>query len=427
MTPSTTPDPRDPDGLPSIASADWLCRQETQALFAALCRDGFEARAVGGTVRNTLMGLPVADVDLATDAPPAEVTRLAEAAGFKVVPTGLEHGTLTVVVDRHPFEVTTLRHDVETFGRHARVAFTGDWEADARRRDFTMNALYATASGRVLDPIGGYGDLVQRRVRFIGDARARIREDYLRILRFFRFHATYGRGGLDEEGLAAALAEREGLVRLSAERVRAELVRILAASGAVPVVEAMAQTGFLTTTLAGVAHLAAFARMVGQDMAAGEPAEAMLRLATLAVRIPEDAERLTGRLRLANAEHEALMRLVAPRPKGTADMTDQAARALVYRLGPGATAALRYDRALAGEGDEAADRRWRELVALARDWQPPVLPVRGADLIALGLPPGPDLGRLLARLEEAFIAEDFVTRREDLLARATAWIAAAKD
>ncbi len=236
----------DSAGLPSLADADWLTRPQTREVFAALTAEGAEARAVGGAVRNALMGIPVKDVDIATTALPGEVMRLADRAGLHAVPTGIEHGTVTVVAGKVPFEVTTLRRDIETFGRHAKVTFTTDWREDAMRRDFTMNALYADPDGTVHDPLGGYADLQARRVRFIGDAHQRIREDYLRILRFFRFGAQYGDARApDAEGLAAAAAEKAGLSLLSGERIRSELMLLLAAPGAVPALRQMRDAGII--------------------------------------------------------------------------------------------------------------------------------------------------------------------------------------
>ena len=235
---------------PSLAGSDWLVRPETRAVFTALAARGFEARAVGGAVRNALLGHPVVDVDIATPARPDEVIAAAKAAGLTPVPTGIAHGTVTVVANHVPYQVTTLREDVETHGRHATVAFTGDWAADARRRDFTLNALYCNAEGRVFDPLSGYADLAARRVRFIGDARERIREDYLRILRFFRLTAEYGEGPPDADGLVACVREREGLARLSAERVREELFRLLAARRGPELVRAMFDHGLLALLLA---------------------------------------------------------------------------------------------------------------------------------------------------------------------------------
>lgn len=232
-------------------SGDWINHPGTQALCAALTQAGHQALFVGGCVRNDLLGVPVADIDLATDALPEIVTNLAESAGFRVIPTGLDHGTVTVLTDGLAHEVTTFRRDVATDGRHATVAFTAEVAQDAARRDFTMNALYADASGNVIDPLGGLPDLLARRVRFVGDADARIREDYLRILRFFRFHAVYGDpdGGIDAEGLAACAAHIDGLATLSRERIGAELRKLLSARDPAPAVAAMAQCGALMVIL----------------------------------------------------------------------------------------------------------------------------------------------------------------------------------
>ena len=292
---------------PSLKDADWLKRPQTVRVFSALSKDGVTTRAVGGAVRNTLLGLPVTEIDLATTALPERVMALAKAAGLKAVPTGIEHGTVTVIVDGMPFEVTTLRRDVETYGRHATVAFTEDWEEDAKRRDFTLNALYADRDGTVFDPLGGYGDLVAGRVRFIGEAEDRIKEDYLRILRFFRFNAYYGKGPLDPEGLAACVKLRAGLDQLSAERVAGELRRILVAPQAVRAIEALFDYGLLTDLLASAPRMIRFTRLVAAEEALGLAPDPALRLAALAVFVAEDAERLAERLRLSNAEQAVLL------------------------------------------------------------------------------------------------------------------------
>ena len=230
-------------------------------MLAVLDRDGEEARVVGGAVRNALMGQPPGDIDIATTATPDEVMRRAHAAGLKPVPTGLDHGTVTVVAGGVGIEVTTLRQDVETDGRRAMVAFGRDWEADARRRDFTINAFSADRTGHVYDPIGGFDDLARRRVRFIGDPVTRIREDYLRILRFFRFHAGYGAGPPDAAGLHACLAERAGLAKLSRERIRLELMKLFKAARAGPTLQVMADTGLIHAVLGGIADPMAFTRL----------------------------------------------------------------------------------------------------------------------------------------------------------------------
>ena len=278
---------------------DWLNAAPTQAVFAMLSRAGHRALAVGGCVRNAALGAPVADVDLATDARPERVMALAEAAGLKAVPTGIDHGTITVVADGIPHEVTTFRRDVATDGRHATVAFSNDVTEDAARRDFTMNALYAEADGTVIDPLGGLPDLHARRLRFIGDPAARIAEDYLRILRFFRFTAWYGDPdhGIDAEGLAACAAAGDGLDRLSAERIGHEMRRLLAASDPAPSVAAMAQAGLLWRVLPG-AEPAALPVLVHLEP---RPSEWTVRLAALGGD--------TARLRLSNAEARTVVAL----------------------------------------------------------------------------------------------------------------------
>ena len=257
----------------NLGDAVWLTQGPLARLLAVLDRDGEEARVVGGAVRNALIGEPIAEIDVATTAVPDEVLRRVTAAGFKPVPTGIEHGTITVVIDRHPFEVTTLRQDVETYGRHAKVAFGRDWKTDAERRDFTINALSAARDGTVYDYVGGLADLEARRVRFIGDPAKRIAEDYLRILRFFRFHAAYGHGHPDPEGLAACIAGRDGLDQLSRERVRMELMKLLLAPHAAPTLTAMTDSGLLVRFIGGVPYLASFGNMVKVEAAIGVPAD----------------------------------------------------------------------------------------------------------------------------------------------------------
>ena len=406
---------------PSLAGVEWLDLPETRAVLAALNSDGVETRAVGGAVRNTLLGLPVTEIDLATTAEPERVIALAGQAGFKAVPTGIDHGTVTIVAEGKPFEVTTLRRDVETFGRHAKVAYTTSWEEDAGRRDFTLNALYADRDGNVFDPIGGYGDLQAGRVRFIGEAEARIKEDYLRILRFFRFHAYYGKGPMDAEGLHAAVRLREGLAQLSAERIAGEMRRILVAPGAVGAVEALFDYGLLTNVLGSVPRLVRFERLVAIDEANGLASNAALRLAALAVFVEEDVARLADRLRLSNAERTVLA--LGAFGIDAALPADEAAKALLYRLGPDS---YRSRLLLAWADADACpdDGEWRKVLALSDRWQAPVFPIGGNDVMALGELKGPDIGELLKRLERDWIASGFALDRDQLLAKASAFIAA---
>ena len=393
----------------------WLKEDPLARLLGVLDRDGEEARVVGGAVRNALMQLPHGDIDLATTAPPADVTRRAQAAGFRTIPTGFDHGTVTVIVDGVPFEVTTLREDVETFGRHATVRFGRDWKRDAERRDFTMNGLSLSADGTVHDDVGGRADIAARRVRFIGDAATRIAEDYLRALRFFRFHAFYGEGAPDADGLAATIRARDGLAQLSRERVRMEIVKLLVAPRAEAALAVMADAGLLTLLTGGVPQRESFARMIRIEAALGLAPDAMRRLAALNVQIAEDADRLPARLRLSNAEHERLAAMGAEWWRLLPAMGDVAARALIYRAGAEAFTE-RVLLAFARADADPADALWRDLVTLPQHWTAPVFPLRGADFISRGVEKGPALGKALDAAEEAWIAADFPVEA-DALAR----------
>jgi poly(A) polymerase len=390
---------------PSLGQAAGLREGALGLLLATLNRDGEEARIVGGAVRNAMLGEPIGEIDVATTALPAEVMRRAATAGFKPVPTGIEHGTVTIVIDGRPFEVTTLREDIETFGRHANVRFGRDWQADAQRRDFTINALSASVDGTVHDYVGGLADLAIRRVRFIGEADKRIAEDYLRILRFFRFHAAYGHGLPDQHGLAACIAARGGLEQLSRERVRMELLKLLLARHAAPTLAVMVESGLLIPVLGGVPDLAAFSNVAKLEAAAGVPVDAMHRLGALAVRVTEDAERLWQRLRLSNDEHERLAAIGEAwwrmRPSD-----QQGARVQFYQLGPQRfvdRALVAWARSSAGAHDPA----WSALVALPERWTVPVFPLKAKDFIRRGVPQGPALGAALRTAEAAWIAADF--------------------
>lgn len=361
----------------------WL--EGAQPVFAALAPH--PAYAVGGAVRNALLGQPVADVDIATAARPEEVMRRAEAAGLRAVPTGFAHGTVTVVAGGEDYEVTTFRRDEESFGRHARVAFSDDLAEDARRRDFTLNALYATPAGEVVDPLGGLADCLARRVRFVGRAEERIREDYLRILRFFRFHAWYGAGPPDAAGLAACAALAGGLEGLSRERVGAEMMKLLAAPDPVPAVAAMAEAGVLAQVRPGAAP-AALARLA----AAGAPADPVLRLAALGGR---------GELRLSRRDARRIGAL------STAALGAAGPGELGYRLGAAeAEAAMLLRQALTGAPPPPG---WRGAVAAGAA---AVFPLRAADLPETGAA----LGRRLAALEARWIASGFRLGRAELLA-----------
>ncbi len=391
-----------------LTGAPWLYEGALPRLLDLLDGNGEEARVVGGAVRNALLGLPSDEIDVATTALPEEVKRRVTAAGYKAVPTGIEHGTITVVVGNAPFEVTTLRQDVETYGRHAKVEFgVRDWRADAERRDFTINALSVSRDGTVYDYCGGLEDLAARRVRFIGDPRKRIEEDYLRILRFFRFDAAYGTSDHPyAEGIAACVAGRDGLDQLSRERVRQELMKLLVAPHAVPSLISMADAGLLLRVLGGVSYLGSYEMMVKVEGATGLPPDPVRRLAALGVAVVEDAERLWLKLRLSNNEHARLMsmgegwRLMSPA------IGEAGRRALLYRLKPQAytdRALLAWSRADAGAHDQA----WLAFATLPQRWTAPAFPIRAADFIDRGVKKGPALGAAMRDAEEAWIKADF--------------------
>ena len=374
-------------------------------VLALLNGDGEEARVVGGAVRNALMGRPHTDHDVTTTAVPAVVIARAEAAGLRTVPTGIAHGTVTVLVAGRPFEVTTLREDVETDGRHAMIRFGRDFAQDALRRDFTINALSVDVDGRIHDYTGGLDDLAAERVRFIGDPATRIREDYLRTLRFFRFSAEYAAGDLDVAGLAATVAQRDGLARLSRERVRQELLKLVVARRAPEAVAAMSEAGLLVSLLAGVPQPLRFARSAAIAPEAG----AIPRLAALGAIVPEDAERLRERLKLSNAEAtrlataaEALTRLhgASERPQ------PRLLRELLFDHGrTGADDGVLL--AWAESGAPPDEQGWAAARRFLADTPEPRLPFSGSDLIARGIPAGRPLGAALKRLQAAWIRAGF--------------------
>lgn len=387
-----------------------------RAVMTALLANQNAARFVGGAVRNALLGEPVIDVDIAARFPPDEVIRRLEAAGLRAVATGIEHGTVTAIADGRPYEVTSLRRDVETFGRRAVVAYTTDWAEDAARRDFTINALYAGEDGTLFDYFGGLNDIPERRMRFIGDARQRIREDYLRILRFFRFHAQYGRGEPDRDGLAACVAEKPGLKLLSGERVQKELLLLLKAKDPVPVLRAMQETGILNEIFSCDLTLPRLERLTSIEQSSATGRDAVLRLAAL---LPDSAEIARDVAQVLRLSNEARDRLVAAAEKDeriAAPVASTRLRELMYSMGRERTRdqlLLRW----ADAGAPAGDPDWQSMMALARNWQPPAFPVDGNDLMALGVPEGREIGVHLRNVEQWWIAHDFAPTRPELLER----------
>ncbi len=387
---------------------------DSRRLLAALAADGRESRFVGGCVRDTLLD-PTAgprDLDVATQQPPERAAELLEAAGFRVIPTGLAHGTVTALGPEHRYEVTTLRHDVATDGRHAEVAFTDDFAADAARRDFTINAMSCDGRGRVHDCFGGLADLAAGRIRFVGEPALRIREDYLRILRWFRFFARFGHEPPDAAALAACAAEAGGIDILSGERLRAELLLLLALQRAPRAVGLMAETGVLARVVPAPLDVAALARL----LAVVPAGDGLLALA--AMMRPAEAptvERVASRLRLSRAEAARLGRLVSL-ALPAADAAETLHRRGIEALGPDDYLdLLRLAAAEQGSGRDALAALAGRLAA----WTVPALPVGGEDLLALGVPAGPELGRLLAEVRRWWRERDFAPDRAACLDHAT--------
>jgi poly(A) polymerase len=388
---------------------------ESLALFDALASGGADARFVGGCVRDAWLGRPVKDIDIATHAPPERVMELLEAAGIRVIPTGIAHGTVTALCGGKPYEITTLRRDVENFGRHARVEFTDDWIEDAARRDLTMNALSCTPDGAMFDPFGGLADLAAGRVRFVGEARRRIEEDVLRLLRFFRFHAHYGRGEPDAEALAACRELAPRLPTLSGERVRGELFRLLTAPCAASVWRLMMGQGIMVHLLPEAMDTDLLERLIGVERDLGVTPDPTRRLAAVLDSDRPGALRAAEALRLSNHERDRLLALVEP-PVALAPTGDRKAlRQALYRL---SDAGLFGDLLLiaAAIHDGPLDlTALRGALAVADDLPGLKLPIAGRDLLELGVPRGPAVGEALKRVEAWWIAEDFQPDRDACL------------
>ncbi|MGF6158401.1 poly(A) polymerase [Ensifer sp. KUDG1] len=416
--------------MTSVAGEGWFSTPSLRRVFDVLNVDGGEVRVVGGAVRNSLMGLPAGDIDMATTWRPDEVAERAKAAGIKVVPTGIDHGTVTLVIDGMPYEVTTLRRDVATDGRRAEVAFGTDWKADAERRDFTINALYANDRGEVFDDVGGLADIETRTLRFIGDASERVAEDYLRILRFFRFFAHYGRGRPDADGLRACARARSKLATLSAERVWAETKKLLSADDPGRALLWMRQAGVLTEILPETEKwgIDAIPELVAAERAFGWKPAPLLRLSAI---VPPDEERLEAmaeRLRVSKAE-AAYFNRWAKAPAVPATTVDTAFDRLLYRHGvEGIVVRLRLALSTArrkSEGDPAflsETASLRRLLARAEAFKRPSFPLNGGDVLKAGVPAGPRVGEILGELENLWIERNFNLDRANLVARLEAMV-----
>jgi poly(A) polymerase len=378
----------------------WMTAPETVAVMAALV----EGRFVGGAVRNALLGVPVVDIDIAVPMPPAETMARLKAKSIKVIETGLDHGTVTAIAGTHAFEITSLRRDVETDGRHAVIAFTDDWAEDAARRDFTLNALYATTTGEIFDYATGVEDLIAGKVRFMGDARARIAEDYLRVLRLFRFHAWYGKGEIDAEGLRAAAEAKDKLKTLSAERVAKELLRLLEAGNPSPVLRMLAATGILSTLLPGALQLSRLEKLAEIDADNLSTRDGALRLAAL---LPDSdaAHAAADALKLSNADRARLEQALGGAAL-TAGLSAKDARLLLYRL---SVARFRDKVLLAWAGAPKGTNAlpWRMMLRMAETWERPRFALTGLDVMQAGIAEGPDVGRVLGQVEDWWAGGDF--------------------
>jgi poly(A) polymerase len=387
----------------------WMTEGPAARVMRALTAEGDTARFVGGCVRDALVGRPIRDVDIATPLSPQRVTALLEKAGLKAVPTGIEHGTITAVADRTGIEVTTLRLDIETDGRRAKVAFTDDWQADAARRDLTINALSADAGGKVHDYFGGLEDLAAGRVRFVGDPAQRITEDHLRLLRFFRFHADYAIGPFDDAAVRAAQELAPNLKSLSGERLRQETLRLLVAQRGAEVWGEMLGLGIVEHYLPWATSLDRLRAVAELEQRHGLVPDPVRRLAALTM--TGCGREVAGRLKLSRAEGDRIIALDAARdPFDAASARD--VRRQIYAWGnDGARDRLLLDWTDRIDGASGATA----LAEIAR-WPRPRLPLKGADLVKLGVPEGPRIGEILGKVERWWIGQDFGPNRAACLA-----------
>lgn len=407
----------------SFKQVEWLQHSDVQTLLRILSLEGEEARIVGGAVRNQLLGQPISDIDIATTCLPQQIIVRAEEAGFKAIPTGVAFGTVTVVSQSCSYEITTLRSDIETDGRHAKVAFGRDWQKDAVRRDFTINALYCDAAGQLYDDVGGLDDIASRTVRFIGIAENRIREDYLRILRFFRFFAWYGAGRPDVQGLKACVCLRDGLQKLSAERIWGEMKKLLAASDPTRALLWMRQSGILTRILPETEKwgIDAIHSLVKAEQAFGWKIDPLLRLESL---LPPDPARLHEMAQRLRFSHKETMRLKEWAELNTIgqNCSDSFVQKLIYFHGRqpvldqlSLSVAAAHTDAFGRSGTSQKAEDYERLYQLTQKWQIPIFPIKGKDLIKKGFSKGVLLGKKLKELEVIWIESGFLMDRNALL------------
>ena len=388
----------------------WMARPQTRLVMEALSAGGQEPRFVGGCVRDTLLGLPVRDIDIATPEIPERVIELIEKAGLRAVPTGIDHGTITAVSDGVSFEITTLRRDIETYGRRARVGFTKDWAEDAARRDLTLNALYCDSNGNVFDSVGGLVDLKAGRIRFVGDARTRIKEDILRILRYFRFSAFYGCGPADEAALSACREMAPLIKNLSVERVWKELSTLLLAPDPTLTLSLMATHGILPHLLPEAVRIDLLGPLIRAEVEAETSPNYLRRLAIIVELDKEGAHALAARLKFSSTDRERFSSLCAPpkRPDAKADFKEN--RVVLYHLGQDLFAELTLIGAT-----YFPEQDWFRLMSLPEKTVVPKFSVSGQDIIDMGVPAGRQIGNLLGQVESWWIAGDFGADRDACL------------
>lgn len=409
---------------PILKNAEWLQTPLLQALLSALNNGGEEARIVGGAVRNSLLDKPVSDIDIATTHLPHDTIQCLEKAGFKTIPTGIDHGTITAVKDGFVAEITTLRADIETDGRHAKVIFGKDWQLDAERRDFTINALYCTQNGTIIDLVDGLKDIPSRTIRFIGDASTRIEEDYLRILRLFRFFAQYGSGRPDAEALKAAARLKDGLTNLSAERIQAEMLKLLGAQDPSRALLWMRQTSILTKVLPESEKwgIDTIPDLIAAEQSLDWPADALLRLIAITPMIEERRLGLASRWKLSTRAKTRLIGHAMITPL-TAETSELALKKRLYWEGAEAITdhlriSLAQARAKAERDNQALLQagQFSVLLNISERYQKPDFPLTGKDLIAAGISKGPELGQKLKSAEKAYVESGFKLDQEALLA-----------
>ncbi len=394
------------------AKHSWMTAGETATVVSAIQAAGGEARIVGGAVRNAIVGEDVTDIDIATTLNPDAYISALKNADVEIVPTGLEHGTVTAIVNGRPFEITSLRRDVSTDGRRATVAFTNDWAQDAARRDFTMNAIYVDITGHLFDPTGGIADLRAGQVKFVGDPNARIREDYLRILRFFRFHAWYGKAAPDAAALDAAARNKAGLKRLSGERIRKELLRLLEAADPGPALSAMQHHEILGEVVPAPVNLERLAKVITLAQQKKMSRGSIISLAAL---LPSEqaARTLASAIKLSNAERTRLMDILSNYSKITPGLSTREVTRFLYRFGKERFGEL----SLLACAEDPENSAWETTFARAGEWVRPEFPIDGRDVMQAGAAEGPDVGKILAALEKWWLDENFTPDRIALLAK----------